>query len=168
MLWSGTAECGPREAGRGVDVVLRLIERAAARPIDVACGRDTPIAGDHPFPDAGRAGAGDGSGLRLPATSRQPFAGTAVELIARTADDVDGLRVLTLGPLTNLAEALKSHPDLAQRLESVYALGGALFVPGNLGFGGPPDMTIRTTMTRLKPTGTVALAAAVAAADPPA
>jgi inosine-uridine nucleoside N-ribohydrolase len=41
--------------------------------------------------------------------------------------------------MTNVADALGRHPDLAQRLESVYAMGGALFVPGNVAFGGPAD-----------------------------
>ena len=133
---SGTGEA---HCAAGVDVVLRLLERLDAPMIEVACGRETPIVGEHAFPEDWRAGADDGSGLRLPSTSRQPFAGTAVELIAKTADGVNGLRVLTLGPMTNLADALNSHPDLAQRLESVYAMGGALFVPGNVGFGGPAD-----------------------------
>ncbi len=131
---TGEAHCAP-----GVDVVLRLLERLEAPTIDVACGRETPMAGDHAFPDAWRESVDGGSGLELPATSRQPFAGDAVQLITQTADQTDGLRVLTLGPLTNLADALGSHPDLAGRLESVYAMGGAVFVPGNVGFGGPPD-----------------------------
>ncbi len=133
---SGTGEA---HCDGGVDVVLRLLERLDAPTIDVACGRETPIAGDLAFPDAWRAGADDGSGLALPSTSRQAFAGDAVQLIAKTADEVDGLRILTLGPMTNLADALSGHPALAGRLESVYAMGGALFVPGNVGFGGPPD-----------------------------
>jgi hypothetical protein len=48
---TGEAHCGP-----GVDVVLRLLERLEAPPIAVACGRETPIAGDHAFPDAWRTG----------------------------------------------------------------------------------------------------------------
>ena len=144
---TGEAHCGP-----GVDVVLGLLERLEAPPIDVACGRETPIAGDHTFPDAWRDGVDVGSGLTLPATSRQPFAGSAVDLIAQTAADVDGLRVLTLGPMTNLADALDSHPDLAQRLESVYAMGGALHVPGNLAFGGPPDNQVAEWNIYVDPT----------------
>ncbi len=96
---SGTGEA---HCGGGVDVVLRLLERLDAPMIDVACGRPTPIAGDHAFPDAWRANADDGAGLTLPTTPRQPFAGDAVQLMAKTADAVDGLRVLTLGPMTNL------------------------------------------------------------------
>ncbi|HSL75362.1 MAG TPA: nucleoside hydrolase [Candidatus Limnocylindrales bacterium] len=133
---SGTGEAHCRE---GVDVALRLLERLDAPTIAVACGRDTPMAGDHAFPDAWRAGVDAGSGLALPATARQPFAGDATQLITKTSIDVDGLHVLTLGPLTNLAAALDGDPDLAARLGPVTVMGGALHVPGNVSFGGPPD-----------------------------
>jgi inosine-uridine nucleoside N-ribohydrolase len=146
---SGTGEAHCTE---GMDVVLRLLERLHAPLIDVACGRETPIAGDHSFPDAWRAGVDDGSGLALPSTSRQPYAGDAVQLIVQTADRVDGLRVLTLGPMTNLADALISRPTLAPRLESVYAMGGALFVPGNVKFGGPPDNVVAEWNVYVDPT----------------
>jgi inosine-uridine nucleoside N-ribohydrolase len=146
---SGTGEA---HCGAGVDVVLRLLERLNAPMIDVACGRETPIAGDRAFPDAWRASVDDGSGLTLPSTSRQPFAGSAVPLITETADRVDGLRILTLGPMTNLADALGSQPRLAQRLESVYAMGGALFVPGNVRFGGPADNEVAEWNVYVDPT----------------
>jgi inosine-uridine nucleoside N-ribohydrolase len=144
---TGEAHCGP-----GVDVVLRLLERLGAPMIDVACGRETPIAGDHAFPDAWRARVDDGSGLALPSTSRQPFAGDAVQLITETADRVDGLRILTLGPMTNLADALNRQPTLGRRLETVYAMGGALFVPGNVRFGGPPDNEVAEWNMYVDPT----------------
>ncbi len=149
---TGEAHCGP-----GVDVVLRLLERVDAPPIAVACGRETPIAGDHAFPDAWRTGADDGSGLALPTTSREPFAGDAVQLIGETTDAVDGLRVLTLGPMTNLADALGRRPNLAQRLESVYAMGGALFVPGNVAFGGPSDNEVAEWNIYVDPTAAQAV-----------
>lgn len=151
---SGTGEA---HCGGGVDVVLRLLERLDAPPIDVACGREMPIAGDRAFPDAWRTSADDGSGLTLPSTSRQPFAGTAVELIAQAANDVDGLRILTLGPMTNLADALGSHSNLVERLESVYVMGGALFVPGNVHFGGPPDNEVAEWNIYVDPTAAQAV-----------
>lgn len=144
---TGEAHCGP-----GVDVVLRLLERLAAPPIDVACGRETPLTGDRAFPDEWRERVDGGSGLDLPPTSRQPFAGTAAELITKVADETDGLRVLTIGPMTNLADALAGHPGLAQRLESVYAMGGALLVPGNVRFGGPPDNEVAEWNIYVDPT----------------
>ncbi|MEX0888552.1 MAG: nucleoside hydrolase [Chloroflexota bacterium] len=133
---SGTGEA---HCEGGVDTVLRLLERLQAPSIPVACGRETPLTGDHAFPDDWRAAADAGSGLTLPATSRQPTGGTAVELMADTAAQVAGLRVLTLGPMTNLGDALDAHPELATQIESVYVMGGALHVPGNVAFGGPAD-----------------------------
>jgi inosine-uridine nucleoside N-ribohydrolase len=75
-----------------------------------------------------------------------------VRLITETADRVDDLRILALGPMTNLADALSRHPALAQRLESVYAMGGALFVPGNVAFAGPPDNEVAEWNIYVDPT----------------
>ena len=60
---SGTGEA---HCAGGVDVVLRLLERLDASDIPVACGRETPLVGDHTFPDTWRAGVDGGSGLDLP------------------------------------------------------------------------------------------------------
>ncbi|MDH4142662.1 MAG: nucleoside hydrolase [Chloroflexota bacterium] len=146
------AGTGEARCDAGVDVILRLLERLDAPVIDVACGRETPIAGDHAFPDAWRASVDDGSGLALPSTARQPFAGDAVRLLAETAERVDGLRLLVLGPMTNLADAFGRHPDLVRRLETVYAMGGALHVPGNVAFGGPPDNEVAEWNIYVDPT----------------
>ena len=154
---SGTGEA---HCPAGVDVVLRLLERLEAPLIDVACGRETPIAGDHSFPDAWRASVDEGSGLALPSTSRQPFPGGAIQLINEAAERVDGLRILTLGPMTNLADALRSRPALGPRIESVYAMGGALFVPGNVGFEGPPDNEVAEWNVYVDPTAVQVVIAA--------
>jgi len=42
------------------------------------------------------------------------------------------VRVLTLGPLTNLASALELNPDLPQRLDGVVCLGGTDGCPGDI------------------------------------
>jgi pyrimidine-specific ribonucleoside hydrolase len=146
---SGTGEA---HCAGGLDVVLRLLERLDAPKIDVACGRETPIAGDRAFPAAWRANADAGSGLALPSTSRQAFAGAAVDLIIKSIEEVDGLRIVTLGPMTNLADAISSHPELIGRIESVYVMGGALYVPGNVRFGGPPDNEVAEWNVYVDPT----------------
>jgi inosine-uridine nucleoside N-ribohydrolase len=115
------------------------------------------MAGDRAFPDAWRDSVDGGSGVDLPATSRQPFDGDAVELLQATADRVEDLRVLTLGPMTNVADALGQDPDLAARLESVYAMGGALHVPGNVAFGGPPDNEVAEWNIYVDPTAAQAV-----------
>jgi pyrimidine-specific ribonucleoside hydrolase len=130
---TGEAHCGP-----GVDIVLGLLERLEAAEIPVACGREQPLALDHAFPDPFRDNADNAAGLTLPATTRKPVSGDAVDLIteALTASD-SPMRVLTLGPLTNLADALQTNPGLAADIESVYVMGGAVEVPGNV--AGSPD-----------------------------
>lgn len=146
---SGTGEA---HCEAGVDIVLRLLERLGAPAIEVACGRETPMAGDHAFPDAWRTRVDGGSGLALPETSRRPAAGDAVQLLSDTAAGVEDLRVVTLGPLTNLADAVARDPEVVGRLESVYAMGGALFVPGNVSFGGPPDNEVAEWNIYVDPT----------------
>ncbi len=56
----------------------------------------------------------------------------AVELILRTARASDGLTVVAIGPLTNLAAALVADPFLADQLETVVVMGGAFEVAGNI------------------------------------
>ena len=56
----------------------------------------------------------------------------AVELILRTARESDGLTIIAIGPLTNVAAALVADPGLADRLERLVVMGGAFEVPGNV------------------------------------
>lgn len=133
---SGTGEA---HCAGGVDVVLRLLERLAAPAIPVGCGRETPLAGSHAFPDPWRQRVDIASGLDLPPTARTASTSTAIELIAALAAEHESLTVLTLGPLTNLADALQADAGLAGRLGSVYVMGGALHVPGNLVCCGAPE-----------------------------
>jgi inosine-uridine nucleoside N-ribohydrolase len=131
------AGTGEAHCAGGVDVVLRLLDRLDAPEIPVACGRETPLAGDHAFPDAWRGGADAGSGLALPATTRTPSSESAVALIRRAATS-PGLEILTLGPLTNLADAFGADPSLGPSLGPVVVMGGAVHVPGNLVGPGAP------------------------------
>jgi hypothetical protein len=96
---SGTGEA---HCAGGVDVVLRLLDRLDAPAIPVACGRETPLAGTHAFPDAWRQGADSGSGLAMLPTSRTPSTDDAVSLISSSASTFPELTVLTLGPLPTL------------------------------------------------------------------
>lgn len=107
----------------------------------VACGREEPLAGDHAFPSGWREWADAGSGLDLPATDREPADLSAIELMAAAIGERDGLTVLTLGPLTNLADAILSQPELVDQIGSVYVMGGAVDVPGNVAGSDPeaPD-----------------------------
>lgn len=52
-----------------------------------------------------------------------------IELLDRYPEE---LLMVTLGPLTNLAELLKVAPEKARRLKGVISMGGAVMSPGNV------------------------------------
>jgi pyrimidine-specific ribonucleoside hydrolase len=132
---SGTGEV---HCPRGTEIVLGLLERLDAPAIPVACGGDEPTALGHTFPEAFRAGADAAGGLLLPDTERTPAGQDAVGLLTSTVEEGGGaVRILTLGPLTNLAEALAATPGLAGEMGRIVVMGGAVDVPGNV--AGSPD-----------------------------
>jgi len=124
---TGLVHCDP-----GTQHALGLIAIAGAQDIPVACGRDKPLQGDHTFPRDWREGADSTLGLTWPAggtVSRQ----TAVELITSIVkSSPQKVMVVTLGPLTNLAEALQNDPKLIDNIKMIAIMGGAVDVPGNV------------------------------------
>ena len=128
---TGGAHCEP-----GVQHALGLIALAGQSGIPVACGRETPLQGDHAFPKAWREDVDNLLGLTLPQGSN-PAAGTAVELLAAVIQSSpEKIILLTLGPLTNVAEALQATPTLKDQLATIVIMGGAVKVPGNVGASG--------------------------------
>jgi pyrimidine-specific ribonucleoside hydrolase len=112
-----------------------LLALAGYEQIPVACGRETPFDGGHAFPDEWRTGVDNMLGLTLPAPPspvtdpRQD----APQLLASIADAHGGnLALITLGPLTNIADALQIDPSLGTNLANFYVMGGAVSVPGNV------------------------------------
>jgi inosine-uridine nucleoside N-ribohydrolase len=129
---TGEAHCGP-----GVRNALALVALAGKADIPVACGREAPLAGTHAFPPEWRDGVDGLMGLSLPDGTTQANAGSAVELLASTLRAApDRVTLLTLGPLTNLADALAQSPELADRIAATYVMGGAVDVGGNVAASG--------------------------------
>lgn len=126
---AGLAHCE-----QGVQNALRLLALADYKGIPVTCGRTTPISGTHAFPAEWREGADTLYGLSLPAARTTASPSTAVELLGSVLQgSSEKVTVLALGNLTNLAEALDAKPSLAGRIASLYIMGGAITVPGNIG-----------------------------------
>ncbi|MBF4463302.1 MULTISPECIES: nucleoside hydrolase [unclassified Rathayibacter] len=101
---------------------------------------DIPVAvGAHHFLEESYAGGsphvhGDNGigGVVLP-TGAEPVDEDPADLLLRLAREEEGqLRLVAVGPLTNLALALRKHPELARLLHSVTVMGGAALVPGNV------------------------------------
>lgn len=116
----------------------------AANTLDLLAlaGReDVPVAiGAHDFLTAAFHGGapevhGDNGigGVVLSRATRTVEAESAPEMIVRLAREYPGeLRIIAIGPLTNLALALRLDPELPTLVNEVTIMGGAAMVPGNI------------------------------------
>jgi pyrimidine-specific ribonucleoside hydrolase len=121
----------------GAHNIVRLLDLAGRKDIPVFAGRNTPLEGKAEFPAEWRKISDDLPGVTLPAASRPPGSRPAADyLVERLRDQGRSVRILALGPLTNLAEALKREPSIVGAIEELVIMGGAMRVPGNLGDGG--------------------------------
>jgi inosine-uridine nucleoside N-ribohydrolase len=105
---------------------IRICDLAGRRDVAVHAGADRPLVYD--LETAEFVCGMDGlAGADLAAPSRAENEGHAVAtLIAAARSEVGGrLTVCALGPLTNVALALRLAPDLAGRIERIVLMGGA-------------------------------------------
>jgi len=114
--------------------LLRLLalRRPAPRPI-VAAGAAGPLA--RALTTATRFHGEDGLGdlPDWPAVERMPASPDAVEaILAAVRRHERALTIVALGPLTNLALALKKDAATVGRAGRIVAMGGAVDVPGNV------------------------------------
>ena len=112
--------------------VLTLLELAGRTDIPVARGCDRPLLRQPVFADYvhGQNGLG---GVELPTPNLQPLAQHAVDLIIeRVMAAPREISLVPVGPLTNIALALRKEPRIADRVREVVIMGGALRVPGNV------------------------------------
>src|SRR5580704_8277195 len=121
----------------GARNLTRLVEMTGRANLPVFAGRPAPLKGSAEFPPEWRKNADDLPGVTLPAGARPPSAKRAADfLIEYLKDQKHRVRILALGPLTNLAEALEREPAVARSIQEIVIMGGAIKVPGNLGDGG--------------------------------
>jgi purine nucleosidase len=114
--------------------LLRLLalRRPVPRPV-VAAGAPGPLA--RALTTATRYHGEDGLGdlPDWPEVERLPGSPGAVEVILDAARRYErDLTIIALGPLTNLALALKEDADALRRVGRIVAMGGAIDVPGNV------------------------------------
>lgn len=100
--------------------------------VPVHPGCDRPLL--HPALDAAYVHGKDGFGdAGLPAPHRQPAAEHAVSAMLAASHRYAGkLTMVMLGPLTNLALALRLDPALPQRVPRLLIMGGAVTGRGNI------------------------------------
>jgi purine nucleosidase len=109
-----------------------LLELLGRTDVPLAAGEERPLLGARRREPLRWLEERDACERLLP-PAQPPYAQPrAVETILRTARTSDGLTIVAIGPLTNLAAALVADPALGDRLEQVVVMGGAFEVPGNV------------------------------------
>ena len=105
---------------------LKILELAGRTDVEVAAGADRPLVRElkmaaHVHGESGM------DGPDLPAPTHAPVAAHAVEFLAeRLRAAQTPITVVPTGPLTNIALLLAQHPDVAEKIERIVLMGGAI------------------------------------------
>lgn len=126
-----TCLSGNAEAADTARNTLGVLELAGRTDVEVAIGRRVPLVRSLEITPETHGPRGIGY-AELPDPARAPSERFGPDVIVAEARRRPGALVLvTLGPLTNLALALRTEPDLPRLLRRWIAMGGAFGVPGN-------------------------------------
>jgi purine nucleosidase/pyrimidine-specific ribonucleoside hydrolase len=118
--------------------MAQLLANLGRSDILVGYGRETPLEGENAFPESWRDGSDQLFGIQLetignPITPR-PARDLILEILSNSSQPV---MMFVSGTHTNLAEVLRDNPDIKQKIASVYVMGGAVHVPGNINHDWP-------------------------------
>lgn len=111
---------------------LGLVEHCGL-DIPVAQGADRPLTLP-PFAFPAHIHGSEGFGHLPPMTPvRAPEAESAAQFMTRLARENPGqITLCPVGPITNVAEAIRLDPAFARNIGRIVVMGGALNVPGNI------------------------------------
>jgi pyrimidine-specific ribonucleoside hydrolase len=119
-----TCVAGNVPVDQAVTNTLKVLDIAGAADVPVARGHERPLSRDG-IPFRGIHGADGLADLGLDWRPRTPAAVHAVELLRDIADSGgEPVTILGLGPLTNIADLLRTHPESAARLSRIVYVGG--------------------------------------------
>jgi purine nucleosidase len=105
---------------------LRLVEIADRSDIPVAAGASSPLI--RKLVTASYAHGNNGlAGVEFPPARLQPVKEPASDLICRLVrENANRICIIGIGPLTNIALALRQDPEIASMVSSIVLMGGSL------------------------------------------
>lgn len=128
-----TTVFGNAEVDQTTNNALAVLAELNQHEIPVAKGAAKPLSIDRfPAPDFVHGADGMGN-LNLVGDPRALSALNAAEFIVQTANQNLGeVSLIAIGPLTNVALALKLDPDLPSKLKQLIVMGGTVSALGNV------------------------------------
>jgi len=105
---------------------LRLVEIAGRNDIPVAAGASSPLI--RKLVDASYAHGNNGlAGVSFPAAKLEPVKDRAADLICKIVRaNAGAISIIGIGPLTNVALALREDPEISSMIQSIVLMGGSL------------------------------------------
>ena len=104
-----------------------LVELADLRHVPIAAGHDRPMLREDESADDG-AGVHGKTGLDGPVMFEPTIPileEHAVDFIYRTAKETPNLHLIPVGPLTNIAAALRRYPNIVEYITAISLMGGS-------------------------------------------
>ena len=99
--------------------------------VEIHPGADGPLVGRQEFARHVHGETGLGN-VVLPEPDRGPDSAYAVEYLVEATRSEEGIHLVPIGPLTNVALALRADPGLADRVASITLMGGSALGVGNV------------------------------------
>lgn len=111
---------------------LRLLKLLGREDIQLYEGHEKPLERGIKFRDTVHGEGGLGGQL-LSMKTRSKSKAHAVDYIIKMIKKYPGdISLIMLGPLTNLARAIRKDSSIIEKIKRVYIMGGAVGVPGNI------------------------------------
>ncbi len=129
-----TTVSGNVPVGRATANTLLVLDVLGAPDIPVVAGAGAPLAGGG-F-TAAEVHGGDGLGgvtASYPASTRRAGEGATEFLLEMIRRFPGAVTLVAMGPLTNVAVAIRKDRETMQALHGITVMGGAIRVPGNVG-----------------------------------
>lgn len=113
------------------NALLTIAAAGKAGEVPVFIGADAPLVREW---ESASDVHGDGvGGIRRPEDGQQPESEHAVQALLRLSREHEGtLRIAAIGPLTNIALAVRLDPGFASRIERLEVMGGSINGRGNI------------------------------------
>ena len=116
---------------QGVQNALSILELAGAEHIPVARGCEFPLV--QPLLLAAETHGETGIGYaHLPPPKIKPIESHAIDfIIEKVLQNPGEITIVALGPLTNIAMAIRYEPKIISKIQAIYIMGGAIQFGGN-------------------------------------
>ncbi|MCI5825202.1 MAG: nucleoside hydrolase [Arcanobacterium sp.] len=124
---------GNTSSSQAAQNALNWIEIMGQPDIPVAMGAQHPSHGDFHGGTTWIHGEVGTGAIELPKAKAQLDPRSAAELLVDLANEYAGeLEIITVGPLTNISQALEIDPELPSKIKHVTIMGGTAMHPGNI------------------------------------